>query len=239
MFVRIATFKFGRPADDELLGELTRRTPVPIANTLGQRLGFWIVDRDQGNARSVAVWPDRDLLAKTEPGVHEFGHRAEELGGRLESIEHLELYLPFGDRLGVFGPRGENELAVRRLWEARDARDWQALVEVCAPEIVKRRGSLVLASGRDQLTAHLQAVPAAFPDVRYRIELTLVAGDRVLTSTTASGTHQGEFIGVEPTGKSVTWTGLDLFRLDDGLVVEWLDYQDILGLLRQLGARIS
>jgi predicted ester cyclase len=198
-----------------------------------------MVEREQGVARSVAVWPDRDLLASTEPGVHEFGHRAEELGGRLASIEQSELYLPFGDRLGVFGPRGENERAVRRLWEAREARDWQVLAEVCAPEVVKRRGSRVLASGRDQLIAHLQVVPAAFPDIRHRVELALVAGDRVLTSTAASGTHQGEFIGVAPTGRSVTWTGLDLFRLEDGLVVEWLDYQDIHGLLRQLGARIS
>jgi predicted ester cyclase len=53
---------------------------------------------------------------------------------------------------------------------------------------------------------------------------------------TGRGTHAGAFMGIPPTGKQVTFTGIDLFRIAHGrLAEEWLMF-DQLGLLRQLGA---
>lgn len=53
---------------------------------------------------------------------------------------------------------------------------------------------------------------------------------------TGRGTHRGEFLGVAPTGREVTISGVTIFRLREGRLVEGWDYYDGLGLLRHLGA---
>jgi predicted ester cyclase len=61
-------------------------------------------------------------------------------------------------------------------------------------------------------------------------------GDKVAARYKWTGTHQGIFNGIPPTGKRVTITGLDLWRLRDGKCVEHWNQEDNLGLLQQLGA---
>ena len=65
----------------------------------------------------------------------------------------------------------------------------------------------------------------------------MAEGDKVVTRWTATGTHQGEFFGVAPTGKRIEMTGINIERFDEGgkLVEEWPEY-NLLGALRQLGA---
>ncbi len=76
----------------------------------------------------------------------------------------------------------------------------------------------------------------AFPDLRFTVEDQIAEGDRVVTRWTATGTHDGEFQGIPPTGKQVRLTGIDIDRLADGKVVEcWPEVNEV-GLLRQLGA---
>ena len=75
----------------------------------------------------------------------------------------------------------------------------------------------------------------AFPDARYTIEEIIVEGDTVVTSWTATGTHLGELMGIPPTGKRGTVTGISIGRYEGGkLVEEWLNF-DALGMLQQLG----
>lgn len=77
---------------------------------------------------------------------------------------------------------------------------------------------------------------AAFPDGRYAVEETLVAGDRVVTRYTFRGTHQGALRGIAPTGRPVALTGITIQRLvGDRIAEQWAQY-DMLGLLQQLGA---
>lgn len=61
-------------------------------------------------------------------------------------------------------------------------------------------------------------------------------GDKVAIWYTAEGTQRGEFDGVLPTGRRVSWTGVDLLRIDGGKIGEARFLSDALGLLRQLGA---
>ncbi len=51
----------------------------------------------------------------------------------------------------------------------------------------------------------------------------------------AKGTHTGEFMGVAPTGKAVTWTEIHIARLEDGQIAEHWANVDQLGIMRQLG----
>ena len=77
----------------------------------------------------------------------------------------------------------------------------------------------------------------AFPDFRTTIEYQVAEGDMVVTRWRASGTHQGEFRGIAPTGKPVAMSGIGVFRFsDEGKVVESWDNLDELGMLRQMGA---
>jgi predicted ester cyclase len=77
----------------------------------------------------------------------------------------------------------------------------------------------------------------AVPDLTYTVVDQVAEGDKVVTRYTASGTHQGEFFGVAPTGNRIEMSGIQVDRFDEGskLVEEWAQY-DLLGAMRQMGA---
>jgi len=75
----------------------------------------------------------------------------------------------------------------------------------------------------------------AFPDVRITIEDQIAEGDKVTTRWTATGTHKGDLMGVKPTNKRATVTGINIDRFQNGKVVEsWGNY-DMFGMMQQLG----
>ena len=76
---------------------------------------------------------------------------------------------------------------------------------------------------------------AGFPDVHMTMEDVFAAGDRVAVRFTCYGTHQGQFMGVPPSGKQVTMTAILIHRLANGKMVEDWEWSDQLGVLRQLG----
>ena len=79
------------------------------------------------------------------------------------------------------------------------------------------------------------AVIGAFPDRRITHEDIIAEGDKVLIRWSMSGTHQGELLGIPATGRRVTVTGFDLFRIEGGKIVEMWQEADQLGMLQQLG----
>ena len=79
----------------------------------------------------------------------------------------------------------------------------------------------------------------AFPDLEWRVDLVLGDGDLVAARWTASGTHTGAWSDVAPTGKRVTFSGVNIFRFGgSGKVVEIWNHRDDLGLREQLGAPV-
>ena len=77
---------------------------------------------------------------------------------------------------------------------------------------------------------------AAFPDLRFEVGLLLAEDDFVVARWTASGTHAGRWGDVEPTGRTATFSGVNIFRFANGKVVEIWNHRDDLGLREQLGA---
>jgi predicted ester cyclase len=67
---------------------------------------------------------------------------------------------------------------------------------------------------------YFAAIRAGFPDVRVTLEDVIAEGDRVVVRTTWHGTHQGVYEGIAPTGKPVTRTLIQIFRIADGVIVE-------------------
>ncbi len=76
---------------------------------------------------------------------------------------------------------------------------------------------------------------AAFPDGRITIEDQFAAGDLVATRWTGGGTQTGELMGIPPSGKQVTISGITISRVEKGKVVEEWTNWDMLGMLQQLG----
>jgi steroid delta-isomerase-like uncharacterized protein len=79
---------------------------------------------------------------------------------------------------------------------------------------------------------------AAFPDVHLDIEAIIAEGDLVVARWTMSGTHRGSWGAVEPTGRSVRFSGVNFFRIAEGRIAEIWNLRDDLGLREQLGAEV-
>ncbi len=109
--------------------------------------------------------------------------------------------------------------------------------EILSPDFVYH-GSL--GPGEDQRGPEptkqvASGVIAAFPDRRITHEDTLAEGDKVLIRWSLTGTQEGELMGIPPTGRQVTLTGFDLFRIEGGKIVEMWQEADQLGMMQQLG----
>jgi predicted ester cyclase len=76
----------------------------------------------------------------------------------------------------------------------------------------------------------------AFPDLQIAIDDMVAEADKVVTRFTGSGTHQGELMGIAPTGKHAVAGAISIIRVADGKVTEEWDQLDMLSLLQQLGA---
>jgi predicted ester cyclase len=76
----------------------------------------------------------------------------------------------------------------------------------------------------------------AFPDVHVTVIDNIAEGDKVVHQWVMAATHQGEFMGIHPTGKRLTWTGITIVRFANGKIVERWANVDVLGILQQLGA---
>ena len=82
------------------------------------------------------------------------------------------------------------------------------------------------------------AFRAAFPDLTWEIDFLLADGDFVVGRWTTTGTHLGPWAGVEPTGRPMRFSAINVFRFEDGKVVELWNHRDDLGLMQQLGAPV-
>ena len=84
-----------------------------------------------------------------------------------------------------------------------------------------------------------QAFRTAFPDLQWRVDLLMAEGDFVVARWTASGTHTGAWGDVAPTGRSVEFSGVNIFKFGAaGKVIEIWNHRDDLGLREQLGVPV-
>jgi steroid delta-isomerase-like uncharacterized protein len=80
-------------------------------------------------------------------------------------------------------------------------------------------------------------VHSGFPDLKLTITDTIAEADKVVICWTAKGTHQGhiKLLNLPPTGRAISYTGVEIYRLSEGEIVEGRAEEDALGLLQQLG----
>ena len=90
---------------------------------------------------------------------------------------------------------------------------------------------------KDGVGFFVNTMRAAFPDLKAKItEPALVDGNLEALYVVLTGTHQGALMGIEPTGRSVEFSGIDIIRTDGGKVVEHWGATDMMALMQQIGA---
>jgi steroid delta-isomerase-like uncharacterized protein len=130
----------------------------------------------------------------------------------------------------------DNTALVRRLFEALNA--GLAASNTLRPDAFAPHETFCVAGHSLDYAAHAQfdaMLFTAFPDLQFTLDDLLAARDKVVARFTARGTQTGEFQGIPATGRAAAVSGIAIYRLADGKIVEqWLEY-DQLGLLQQLG----
>lgn len=124
----------------------------------------------------------------------------------------------------------------RRWIQAFNDRDWATERTLLRPEF---RAHLSGAPEPMDLTgwvAFIAAFTTGFPDARITIDDCIFSGNTVATRWHLTGTHQGEFQGIAPTGRAIAFPGLEYNRVADGGFAEHWSMFDNIGLLRQIGA---
>jgi steroid delta-isomerase-like uncharacterized protein len=79
----------------------------------------------------------------------------------------------------------------------------------------------------------------AFPDLNIAAEKLVADDDNVALAYTITGTHQGEFLGIAPTGRKISARGVQIARFENGKLVERWGSSDELGILQQLGVKAA
>jgi steroid delta-isomerase-like uncharacterized protein len=135
----------------------------------------------------------------------------------------------------------ENKALVRRFYEeVWDRGNVEFAHKVFADDYVRHdlrpAQALPGAAGMAKIAADFRR---AFPDARWRIDLLLGEDDLIVGRWTATGTHAGPWGDIAATGKSVTFSGVNIFRFGrNGKVAEIWNHRDDLGLMEQVGAPV-
>lgn len=140
-------------------------------------------------------------------------------------------------RRGPVDPLAETNTTVVRRFVDRglNGDDHEVFDELVASDVVVHGAPSGFPSGREGWKQNIAVFRAAFPDGRWSIEHLVAAPGKVIVQIRVRGTHQGDFLGIPPTGRSVSWSATDVVRIADGKIVEYESDHGNLGLLQQVG----
>jgi len=141
----------------------------------------------------------------------------------------------FGKECDAMSIDENKQLVLRWKEELWGKRNLNVVDELCGPDYVGHvSGTPGPVQGREALKQLTASYFAAF-DVDDTPEFLVAEGDMVVMRDTYRFKHKGEFQGIPATGKEASITGIDIYRIADGKIVEQWVEGDLLGLLQQLG----
>ena len=130
----------------------------------------------------------------------------------------------------------ENETLVRRFFEEFcNGRRGELAEELVSEDYLSHGPQAPPAEGPDGVRERVAVYQEAL-DGHWNVEEIISTGDRVVARWTGTGTHRGELMGVQPTGRPISVDAISLFRIADGRIAEEWTVWDALGLLQQVGA---
>lgn len=182
--------------------------------------------------------------------------------GRKTSVEIIEIYrlvdgriaerwvqsdmLGFLSQIGAHYPFGTvddasnaNLATVGRILAAVNERDYAVLDQIMSPAFADHHPGLGDAvTSRDSYRAALEYMHERL-QMRAAVDFSFSHEDKVITRVNLCGRHVGEFMGLAPTDREVHWTTIEIYRLEDGVIIERWAEDNLAGLLSQLGARLQ
>ena len=125
----------------------------------------------------------------------------------------------------------------RRAYDLINAGDIDGFGDLMAEDFVEHEETPGFAPTKEGVLDMFRMYRAAFPDLQMHADEVLVSGDKTVTRARATGPHQGELMGIAPSGKSVEVQLIDVMRFDDaGMACAHWGLVDMLSMLQQLGA---
>ena len=123
--------------------------------------------------------------------------------------------------------------------EAWNAHDLDAIMSMHAPDMVFENHTAGESAEGEAVREHVGAIFETWPDITFSTRRLYVRDGLVVQEWTAEATHANEMrrgdLVAEPTGKKITWDGLDVIPFENGLVKRKDVYSDSVSILRQLG----
>ena len=131
----------------------------------------------------------------------------------------------------------ENKAIVRRFYdEFINQGNIDTFDELVSSDLVEHEDMGEFAPTAEGVKQAFAMFRSAFPDLRATIDELIAEGDKVVARGTWRGSHQGGFMGVPPSGNSVTFGVIDILRIANGKIVDHWGQTDSLGLMQQIGA---
>jgi predicted ester cyclase/mannose-6-phosphate isomerase-like protein (cupin superfamily)/uncharacterized protein YndB with AHSA1/START domain len=200
--------------------------------------GVWTLTARPGGTNVRFDWTvhaDRALLRILTPLLRPV-LRANHSWAIARAIDGLEPYVKSNINRGAESMSQENEALVRRFFEEFcNQRRSEIATEIIAPDYVSHGPQAPPARGPEEVIARVGLYQEAV-DGHWEVQELISAGDHVIARWTGSGTHRGELMGIDPTGKPINVDAISIFRIADGKIAEEWTVWDALGLLQQVGA---
>ena len=112
----------------------------------------------------------------------------------------------------------------------------ETIDEVFEPDVLIRTPLPVEATGAQAMKEVFGRLLRAFPDLHVTVEDVIEEGDKLVSRNVVTGTHEGDYMGLPPTGRSVTYNEIFILRFVEGRIAETWGVVDVLSQMRQLGA---
>lgn len=107
--------------------------------------------------------------------------------------------------------------------------------ELVDPDVVENEEAPGFEPNFEGVKQFFSMFRSAFPDLHFQVDEMFAAGDKIVAQVTITGTHQGTFMNMPPTGNKISYKAIDIFRLVDGKVVEHWGIGDNAKMMQQLG----
>lgn len=127
-----------------------------------------------------------------------------------------------------------NKTSIRRFYDVYNQGREDVLNEIIASDYLDY-GPGEPVRGLEGAKTNVQVLSTGFDQIHFVIDAIIAEGDTVAVRWTGAMRHSGTFFGIAPTNKHVSFTGMSMYRLKNGKIVETRIVQDIAGLLKQIG----
>lgn len=129
--------------------------------------------------------------------------------------------------------------AIGRYNDAWNAQDLDAIVAMHAPDMVFANHTAGESATGEEVRAHIASIFSTWPDLRFEARRLYVREGLVVQEWTATATHSNTMrrgdLEAPPTGRTISWDGIDSIPFEDGLVKRKDVYSDSVSILRQVG----